>query len=289
MTAMLHATVEVAGARQVLLPGAVIGRGRAGLRISHPAVSEAHALCSLREDGLVLLPLRGTLSVHGQRVPRVLLYPGTVVELAEDVHLRVLDLHAREHELALRVGDDDLPLPLGYGVLSAGARWVDRPRDPSDLEVWLAGAEHLARQGAGTPKTLAAGDHFRVGGQLIEVVEVAKRTTTPTQRLLDLYVAPSSAEIRRHGRVLHAFPEVQTELLVALCQLSPADQPVGRADLMRGIWGQKFRGKDNHYDNLVKRLRGSVRAAGLPAVLARPRRGALAIDRANYDVRFSAD
>ncbi|MEL6348923.1 MAG: FHA domain-containing protein, partial [Myxococcota bacterium] len=63
-------------------PGDIIGRlAGAALRLNEAHISEAHALVSLRGDQLMLLALRGVLSVNGRPCASVVLQPGVVVHL----------------------------------------------------------------------------------------------------------------------------------------------------------------------------------------------------------------
>lgn len=66
---MLHASVRLldpAGREHDVVHGDVVGRlWTAALQLDDGRVSEAHAMVSLREGQLQLLPLRGALAVGG--------------------------------------------------------------------------------------------------------------------------------------------------------------------------------------------------------------------------------
>jgi pSer/pThr/pTyr-binding forkhead associated (FHA) protein len=70
MTVGAYCRIRLSDGRVVDLgPGDIIGRlETATLRINEPQLSEAHALVSLRGEQLVLLALRGVVSVGGRPV-----------------------------------------------------------------------------------------------------------------------------------------------------------------------------------------------------------------------------
>ena len=75
--------------------GALVGRGAtATVQLEDPSVSEAHALLSLREGRLVLLPLRGAIGVSGVRATEIALEEGLRVDLSADSWLEVESVDA---------------------------------------------------------------------------------------------------------------------------------------------------------------------------------------------------
>jgi hypothetical protein len=103
------------GSLRDLSGGDIIGRAwSAALPLNDPAISEAHALVSLRGASFKLLSLRGRFAVDGQVVPEVELVPGLRVHLTRELFLEVDDLILPDEVLAL-TGDGLAPQVL-HGV-----------------------------------------------------------------------------------------------------------------------------------------------------------------------------
>lgn len=98
--------------RQITLGhGALIGRlETAALQLDDAAVSEAHALVSLRKGGLQLLALRRRFQVGGQWVSEVALAPGLQIGLTEQITLVVQELGLPDAILGICWGDQRVPL-----------------------------------------------------------------------------------------------------------------------------------------------------------------------------------
>ena len=100
-------TVRLLGETHELRPGDIIGRSvEASLTVEDAAVSEMHAYVTVREDALVLLPLRGSLTLHGMPVESVLLEPGLRIGLSTRSELEVLHATCGRHPPSMAATED---------------------------------------------------------------------------------------------------------------------------------------------------------------------------------------
>lgn len=291
-----HATVtlHVDDSRHAveLRPGQVLGRLEHGLTIRHPAVSEAHALCSLRGHTLVLLPLRGALFVHGRAEPQVRLEVGLRVFLAEQVWLEVKVLHPDGVEVLLDVDRvaERLAVPRGEHILGEDLRW-DSGAAPL-LEVWPAGASILAKVEGHDAFPLSHGAHFTAGGRRFDVLhrpggEGIAPTVRPhlllrpdreelTVEVLDAHCKPVTRFAGRRGEFLHA-------LLGFGERMVHWQEMVERLDGKRALAAAK---PMRAYENLRDEIFRQCSAEGIPPVIRRPARGYVEI---NWDDCARAD
>lgn len=159
---------------ETLMPGDIIGRMRqAALRINHPAISEAHALVSLRGTTLRLLALRGRFVVGGQKLAEIVLSPGTSIGLTADVALRVVDVLLPPQVVALVVpGLGKLVPPPVSSILAGGPEPVPGFAPDALAVVWIDGElVHVRRPPPAPDLTLVVGEGFEVAGQRYEVVD----------------------------------------------------------------------------------------------------------------------
>lgn len=122
-----YVVLRCAGRAVTLGPGGRVGRlDRAELRLDDPRVSELHAYVSVRGGRLVLLALRGALTVDGIAVSEVLLERGVVVGLCPGLQLEVAevmlgevgDSAASTAPTVGRAGEQPLRLTLRYDSAS---------------------------------------------------------------------------------------------------------------------------------------------------------------------------
>ena len=283
----IHAEVKLHGETRRLLPGMVIGRGFAGLHIADPSLSEAHALCSLREDGLVLLPLRGQIRVMGESVARVVLEPGIVVELAEHVSLRVVQIYEAERTLEIHIDGAPIELPTGYGRLDLTRvpTWRN-DGDGDGAEVWRAGQDLFIGAPGQLPRRIEAGLSMVLAGHRLDVIVGPRRPrhTRATQRGLTLTVGMDHAEVTAgHDRVA-VFEQQQALMLYVLADQPPSMPSMNWEDLARAVWGGRNYTRKK-YDNVRARMRVVWEAAGLPALLEQSRRAHVELNRTAYEVR----
>lgn len=271
------ATVQVEGVTHRLYAGNIIGRGDVHLVIPHPDVSEAHAMCSLREDSLVLLRLRGALLHDGEDRDAVVLEAGVSVGLGEEVRLDIVAVHLPARVLALTDGDATIPLRARYSryrLEPLGAE-IDGP-----LEVWPRGAELWAACG-GEVRRLEEG--MSLGSVRVVTVPADRVATTPTFRrgpLVDFTTHPVTV----HTDQPHTFNALTTRLLSAL---AGSTDPVHWRKLAQRMWpGEDPEERRKDFENAWSRAAKELRAAHAPGLVKRTGRGYYWLDREGYQIRI---
>ena len=279
----------------VLRPGQIIGRSNLGLQVHHPDVSEAHALCSYRAEGLVLLPLRGELRTGGRVRASVPLNEPVSVELAPGVTLEIDAAVPGGKALALRVGAHLLPLPPGYARLMVDdgrASWTvadDEPPELDSLECWSAGEEWFVKHYPRAPEKLRPGLEFRLsGGEIARVEEYDDVPVARTRKPFVLRIGSDRVELRDHDGLRLAFPDEQGALLRLLERHTRDGRTVHRSVLIGSLYTGAYyttgeglfrdQGSKN-FDRLRKRLVRAIEQEKLPMFLTYPRRGDMHLDR----------
>ena len=266
--------------RVTLRPGDMIGRmDRAALVLQDPRVSEAHALVSLRRGELFLLSLRRMIGVRGKPMSEVRLEPGTEIDLAADLVLRVVDVTAPHEVLALK--NDTLGVRLLGDITSlvAGppARLVGRFVADAHTHIWSAGPDRWQTRGAdGAVRALQVGDVLAVGDAMFSVI------TTPLEGLsvpatlregrldapLRIIVREDTVELRSADQPPTTISGVNASILSAL---SGYPGPVGWDVIAREVWRDDCDVVElrHRWDVSLGRLRAKLRAAGLRGDLLR--------------------
>lgn len=214
MYAAVQLRVQPGGATARLLPGELVGRGvRAALAVLHPAVAEAHALVSLRDEGLVLLPARGALYVDGAPVSRergLRLEAGQRVALTASggVRIEVVEVHLDPGAAAVCL-DDGPPETLRpdrlYRVAPGEAPWL-RPDEGGEVEVFFADGDWFVRTDARTsaldeelPVEIGGGHQLR-----LDCARWMDPTSPPTARRPPVELHVWSARVGARGAGLPA-------------------------------------------------------------------------------------
>jgi len=252
------------GTRRVTLGhGALVGRlDSAALRIDDSAVSEAHALVSLRKGGLRLLALRRRFTVEGKTLGEVALRAGLRIELAPHTALSVVDLGLPEAMLGLVWADGEVPLlhDAASVVLHPEPHVAWRLVPQAAARLWRVGAGWRLQQGDQAAVELREGDRFTVGGVGFEARSVrlarsgASATVSPLDPL-ELLVFYDTVHVCAAGRPVLVITGKQAQLIT---ELALAGVPMEWATVARELWP---RSDDDH--QLRKRL---------DAVLSRLRR-----------------
>ncbi|MCC6622376.1 MAG: helix-turn-helix domain-containing protein [Deltaproteobacteria bacterium] len=250
-------------------PGDVIGRvWSAALTIADPAISEAHALVSLRGSALKLLALRGRFAVDGVPLTEVELVPGLRVSLARDVALEVIDVALPDEVLALE-GDG-----LARQILSGVSSLRVRPRPElipgvvadADLTIWSDGLDWLARDHAGEVRPIVAGDRLSVHGSALRFVGVPLGAAGQPATLaghageapLELVVRFDTVHIHRPDE-----PSVALDGLSAriLSELATIRLPVSWSAIARELWPDDDDevALRRRWDTAISRLRRKLR------------------------------
>lgn len=270
---------------EVLRPGMMVGRSPFGLRIRSPEVSEAHALCSLREDGLVLLPLRGRLVEGDTEVDRWPVTPGAAVELARGVLLRVLALEGDSESWVLRSGERLVPLASQPREVALDPLRLIDPR-PGGLWAWHTGEEAWLRLPSGETIPAHPGLAMSAGGVRVTVDRAALPPEAGTIRVRPVLELTPGRGVRVRaddGSVLHTFPLRQAELLTALylCTRSGPAHWTRVVDERDGSFDET---DARPFDKVREQIRAAAERLGLPVPFTRPRSGFLDLNRVEYRV-----
>lgn len=253
-------------------PGDQIGRmWSAALSIPDPAVSEAHAMVSLRGSTLKLFALRGRFAVDHKPQTEVELAPGLVIQLTPDLTITVVELILPDAVLALE-GDG-----LARQVLSGVASLRVRPRpelvpglsSDSDATVWSDGLGWLVRLGppsaAAEAMPLVEGDTFEAHGHRFTAVAVPLGHAGQAVTLgvgvgepLQLIVRYDTVHIHRESEPSLALDGISARIV---SELAIVRLPVSWEAIGREIWDEEddvvaLRRK---WDTAVARLRKKLR------------------------------
>lgn len=266
------------GQPQELAPGDFVGRAvGAALQLDDGRVSEAHAMVSLRDGQLQLLPLRGALALGGEPVPHVVLRPGIVIDLAHGVQLTVVEVHLPD--AVLGVEGSGLPrqmLPSVASVLTEDRlRIVSGWREDAAAHLWSTGDAFHLRVGALT-QSVGAGDTLTLGAVKLAFVAIPVGEAGPrtTRRLGDfgepLHVISrfDTVQIDREGRAPVMFSGMQARCLAELIAM---DGPVSWTVLTQELWPDEENPtiRRGRLDALLLRIRRRLRAVGVRTDLVR--------------------
>lgn len=120
-------------------------------------MSEVHAYASLRGESLVLIGLRGKLTVDGIAVSEVALEPDLEIELCPGIHLRVREVTVPDQVLGVRVEGGPVQALRGEAARIQGdgtLSWTWSRELP--VVLWNDGARWLCAGEDGTQQPLAA-------------------------------------------------------------------------------------------------------------------------------------
>ena len=261
-----------------LVPGDFVGRAvGAALQLDDGRVSEAHAMISLREGQLQLLPLRGALGLAGEPVSHVVLKAGVVIELAHGVHLSVVEVHLPDEVLGIEgEGLMRQMLPSVASILDDGRlRVVAGWREDATAHLWSTGDDFHVRVGSNT-QSVTFGDTLTLGSRKLTFIAIPLGEAGPrtTRRLgdfgepLNLVARFDTVQIHRDGRAPVIFSGMQAR---CLSELVAMDGPVAWSVLTAELWPDEEdpairRGR---LDALLLRIRRRLRAVGVRTDLVR--------------------
>lgn len=276
----MHAHVRLRdpeGREHDLVHGDVVGRlWTAALQLDDGRVSEAHAMVSLREGQLQLVPLRGALAVGGQPQGQVVLRPNLRVQLAQHVELEVLSVHLPEHVLGVEGPElirQMLPAVCSV-VVDPVPRIVRGWREEAPLHIWTTGETWMARSPGAAPRPAEAGLRWRVGGHEVRFVDIpildAGPRTTRRQGAMDvplrIVAQYDTVQLHREGWAPLVLAGMQARLV---SELVAFDGPTAWATLAGELWPDEddLPLQRSRLDTLVSRVRRRLRAAGVRADL----------------------
>jgi len=266
------------GTEAMLGPGAIVGRSStAALCIDDPRVSEAHAMVSLRDGDLVLLALRGDLTVGRRPVSRASLRPGTRVSLVPGVTLDVLAVTLPDRILALR-SLDGTTLPLSGSTCSITADGEPKPGYIPDAAVhlWASDDGWRVRAAGQTATALIPGGAFEAAGRRFDVVEVpiasagvdATFTGGAASARLSIVSRYETVHIHRDGAPQVVLSGIQAHLVSEMIAFAA---PVPWDMVARAIWKgetDRFVLRRN-WDRHLTALRQRLAEAGIRTDLVR--------------------
>lgn len=158
-----------------LVHGDFIGRlSSAALVLDDPRVSEAHALVSLRGDGLYLLGLRRPVRMRGKALTSILLESGQSIEFADDLAL-VVEAVTLPDVVAAIEGDDlaKQPLPPVASLWTRPRSRISGKFEPeAPAHLWSLDDAWRLRAG-GRSRIVAIGDTFDIDGRTYRLTELS--------------------------------------------------------------------------------------------------------------------
>lgn len=261
-----------------LAPEAIIGRMRsATLRLNDPAISEAHAMVSLRGASLRLLALRGRFEVDGRQLADIALSPGQRIVLTPQIALDVVSVSIPPEIIGIRARD--LPLQVLPPVASIAADTGDvgagfHPEAAAVL--WLDGDVVYLRDLSGTrpETTLAMGEAFDVAERtyVLERMRLEAADAPATQRghldePLTLKLMYDSVHIE-HGPHVAAVDGLPARIL---CELAEIGAPVEWRTVAREVWPHEVDDGllRRNWDACLARLRRALLEQGVRGDLVR--------------------
>lgn len=266
--------VRCLGRSHDLVPGDVIGRGRAAaLPIDDGRISEAHALVSLRGGELKLLALRGRFMLEGRTLAETVLAVGQSIRLAPDVNLEVLEV--RLPRLALAVRTPHLRTTTLVGVCSLPTPTAERLmpgfRREAAAQIWNQEADWRIRVGSEPARPLDAGDRVDLGGITLEAVSIsldeagarATELDARTRRNLHIITNHDTVTIERSdGQLLH-LSGISARIL---SELAAIEGPASWEVLAGEVWREGYERPvlRRKWDVAVARLRKRLRDGGVP-------------------------
>lgn len=268
------------GREQWVGHGAIVGRlVSSDVYLDDAAVSEAHALVSLRGGAFRMLALRGRLAVGGQLVKDVGLSPDTDIQLTPRHTLRVVAVHLPRAMLALQ-GDG-----LARQALAASSSLLTRPRlqlwphfrEDAAAWIWSNGVEWSLRlAGEEAPRPLRDGDCFTVDGvalttSLLSLEGAGGATTVGSVLEVEPLVIEARYDvvhIRRGGVLTVTLSGKPANLVSELVMM-------GGTAKWEVVAGEVWPGADRevlrkNFDVVMVRLRQKLREGGVRPDLVRP-------------------
>ena len=274
---------EAGETREVELePGDIIGRmSTCALRLDDPRISEAHALVSRRREGLVLLALRGRLSVDGKPRTRVALEVGKRVVLASFMSVSVTARSSAEQHLGVVSADPRLPVvPLARVVtLYDDGRAPVGYFDPEGAAHVLGGVRGPRLRRAGVPDVALQPDSALIGAcRLVAIAPVTPLALSTADRgqhdlALRIVVRFDSVQITTDAGTSMTLDGIAARVVTELAEIKA---PVAWTELARLLWKAPPDAAMRHrWDQLMLRIRQKLREAGVRSDLVRPNRNGL--------------
>ncbi len=266
--------------------GDLIGRTpTAAVVVDDPRVSEAHAIVSLRKGELHLLSLRRMVLVEGAPVADVVLSPGLVITLADELAITVGEVVTPAEVLGVALPSGEaLVLPQVASLTTSPPRLHARLVPDAPATIWSTGDAWKARTAAGVV-TVEPGLTLDVAGARFRfvLVPIARAGAASTEgtgavaapiRMVAFYDA---VQIFQRGRKVHTVSGTGARLL---SELVAHDGPTHWEVLAREIWPDEADALQlrHRWDVTLARLRARLRAAGIRQLFQADGSGQLALE-----------
>jgi hypothetical protein len=264
-------------------PGQLIGRTpHAAAVIDDPRVGEAHALVSLRHGELHLLPLRRLLTVAGKSTSDVLLRPGVVVTLVDDLQVTVLAVVTPAELLGVHTAGQPVRLLSQVAsIVGRPPRLIGKVEHDAHARLWSCGLAWRLQVRDGETIEVRAGDSFDVAGVRFRLVAVpvapaASAATGPGDDGLRLVALAETVELHRRGREAITIGGTGARILA---ELIACQGPTGWEILARAVWPDSpdVAALRHRWDVALGRLRARLREEGVRELLRADGAGQVAI------------
>jgi hypothetical protein len=266
--------------------GDLIGRTpTAAVVVDDPRVSEAHAIVSLRRGELHLLSLRRMVLVAGAPVADVVLEPGLVVTLADELAFTVAEVVTPHEVLGVTMPSGEVQLlPQVASLTTSPPRLHSKVVPDAAATLWAIGDEWKVRVGARVltvePDLDVDLDGARFRFTLVPLAKAGAASTEGTGavaapiRLVAFY---DSVQIYQRNRKVHTVGGTGARIL---SELVAHKGPTHWEVLAREIWPDEADAMQlrHRWDVTLARLRARLRAAGIRQLFHADGSGQLALD-----------
>ncbi|MEZ4402551.1 MAG: FHA domain-containing protein [Kofleriaceae bacterium] len=263
------ATLRLPGGRLVEVgPGDLLGRTpTAAVVIDDPRVSEAHAFVSLRHGELHLLSLRRLIVVDGRPRNDVVLCPGQVIGIADELAVTVTAVATPTEVVALRTPGQPLRhLSQVVSIVDHPPRIVARVELDAHAQLWSIGDAWRLRRRGHPDEAVGPGASFDVDGVSFTLVTVpigqagphATQGAGATAEPLRLVAYYDTVQIHRRNRELATLGGTSARIV---SELVACQGPTSWEVLARGVWSDEAdtTALRHRWDVALGRLRARLR------------------------------
>jgi len=280
------------GTERVVRPGDLIGRlWRADLSIDDPAVSEVHALVTLRGGALKIRRLGGPLRVSGMPATEVELRPGLGLSLAPEVVLTVVEVVLPEEFPAMSV-NGEAPHPLlseRYSVTEDG-RLIQGDKSEGCF-LWTNGEDWFVAVGNQIQRKLVPGEPLTAGEHQLCLTTVQRtKASTPATRHqamykpLNIIARWDTVHVHQAEDPILTFSGIMARVVSELASL---DGPAPWYVVAGEIWPDLVDEREQlrrRWDKTLEKIRGKLRSANVRPDLVRSGAGHVSLALLKEDV-----
>jgi len=259
--------------------GDIVGRMvTSAVQINDPAVSEAHALVTLRAGAFRLLALRGQLGVAGEVVRDVILSPGLEVYVTPTLAIQVAAVHLPEAVFAIE--GPEIPrhaLPASCAIMTAPSPRISSGyQHAAQAWIWTNGATWMLRIGTGPARSIVPGDSFTIGDHTFRtsLLAVGDAGGAQTERAL---IKAEPILIKTNHDIVQLSTAGRAPVTIAgkparlICELASMGGTADWETLAAEIWpGAPRHTLRRRLDVTLTRLRDRLREVGVRPELVRP-------------------